>query len=59
MKMLMDPKICNFSLGEANKARKIIGKKLMDQIPALREKVLSQAKSQKLGLYIWKNGVGP
>ena len=59
MKMLMDPNICNFSLGEANKARKIIGKKLMDQIPALREKVLSQAKNQKLGQYVWKNGVGP
>lgn len=59
MKMLMDSNICNFSLGEANKARKIIGKKLMDQIPALREKVLSQAKSQKLGQYVWKNGVGP
>ena len=59
MKMLMDPNICNFSLGEANKSRKIIGKKLMDQIPTLREKVLSQAKSQKLGQYVWKNGVGP
>lgn len=26
MKMLMDPNICNFSLGEANTARKIVGK---------------------------------
>lgn len=26
MQMLMDPKICNFSLADANSARKIVGK---------------------------------
>ena len=59
MKMLMDPKICNFSLGDANKARKIVGKKLMSQIPELRDKVLRQAKSEKLGQYVWRYGAGP
>ena len=59
MKMLMDPNICNFSLGDANKARKVVGKKLMSKIPALREKVLTQAKSKKLGQYVWRYGAGP
>ena len=59
MKMLMDPNICNFSLGDANKARKVVGKKLMDKIPALRDKVLKSAKSEKLGQYVWKYGAGP
>lgn len=59
MKMLMDPEICNFSLGDANKARKIVGKKLMSQIPELRDKVLRQAKSEKLGQYVWRYGAGP
>lgn len=59
MRMLMDDKICHFSLGEANTARKIVGKKQMNKIPALHEKVLAQAASEKLGQYVWKCGVGP
>ena len=59
MKMLMDPQICGFSLADANAARKVVGKKQMSKIPALREKVLAQASSERLGQYIWKYGVGP
>ena len=59
MRMLMDDKICHFSLGEANAARKIVGKKQMNKIPALHEKVLEQAASEKLGQYVCKCGVGP
>ena len=59
MRMLMDDKICHFTLGEANAARKIVGKKQMNKIPALHEKVLAQAASEKLGQYVWKCGVGP
>ena len=59
MKMLMDPNICGFTLAEANTARKIVGKKQMNKIPALRDKVLEQAKSPCLGHYIWKCGIGP
>jgi len=59
MQMLMDENICNFSLKEANAARKIVGKKQMTKIPELREKILNTAKSSALGNYIWKNGVGP
>ena len=31
----------------------------MSKIPELKEKVLKQAKSEKLGQYIWKCGIGP
>ena len=59
MKMLRDPDICNFSLAEANAARKIVGKKQMNKIPELHQKVLDMAKSEKLGKYVWKFGLGP
>lgn len=59
MKMLMDPNICGFTLGEANTARKVVGKKQMSKIPELREKVLTQAKSPLLGQYVWRYGAGP
>lgn len=59
MRMLMDENICNFSLAEANTARKIVGKKQMSKIPGLRQQVLERASSRKLGEYIWKYGTGP
>ena len=59
MRMLMDENICNFTLAEANAARKIVGKKQMSKIPELRDKVLNQAKSSCLGHYVWACGVGP
>ena len=59
MKMLMDENICNFTLAEANAARKVVGKKQMSKIPELKEKVLKQAKSSCLGKYVWTCGIGP
>lgn len=59
MRMLMDKNICNFSLKDANAARKIVGKKQMNKIPALKQQILDQAKSPCLGNYIWTCGVGP
>ena len=59
MMMLMDENICNFSLAEANAARKIVGKKQMSKIPELKEKVLNQASSAMLGKYVWECGIGP
>ena len=59
MLMLMDKNICHFTLAEANAARKIVGKKQMSKIPELRQKILTQAVSEKLGKYVWENGVGP
>lgn len=34
-------------------------KKQMSKIPELHEKVLKQAKSENLGKYVWKCGIGP
>ena len=59
MRMLMDENICNFSLKDANAARKIVGKKQMSKIPELHEKILKTASSEALGKYIWDCGVGP
>ena len=59
MTMLMDENICNFSLKEANAARKIVGKKQMNKIPELHEQILQTAKSPNLGHYVWDCGVGP
>ena len=59
MTMLMDEDICHFTLKEANGARKVVAKKQLSKIPELHEKVLSQAKSENLGRYIWECGIGP
>ena len=59
MMMLMDPDICGFTLAEANAARKIVGKKQMDKIPALKQQVLDQARTPALGRYVWSAGIGP
>ena len=59
MMMLMDKNICGFSLAEANAARKIVGKKQMDKIPELHQKVLDTAVSPQLGKYVWTFGIGP
>lgn len=59
MMMLMDDKICHFTLAERNSRRRIVGKKQMEKIPELRQKVLDQAASPALGQYIWRYGVGP
>lgn len=59
MTMLMDKDICHFTLAEANKARKVVGKKMLSEVPALHEKVLTQAASPNLGKYIWECGIGP
>ena len=59
MQMLMDKDICNFSLKDANAARKIVGKKQMSKIPDLKKQVLEQAASPALGKYVWEKGIGP
>lgn len=59
MRTLMDPDICNFSLKEANKARKTIAKKRMEEIPILKENVFKKAKSAALANYVWDWIVSP
>lgn len=56
---LMDEEICDFSLAEADKARKLVAKKKMNEIPEFRKKVLSRAKSENLGKYVWKTIIAP
>lgn len=58
MVLLMDPKICGFTEMEANGARKVIGKKLMDKIPELKQKVFDKAVcSHNTIQYIWDTAV--
>jgi DNA polymerase III subunit alpha len=59
MKSLMDVDLCGFSLAEANKARKTISKKKMSEIPILKEKVFSRAKSSAIANYLWDYIVSP
>lgn len=59
MLALMDPSICGMELSEVDKARKIIGKKLMNQIPDLKEKIFSKATSKELAQYLWDTMVLP
>ena len=53
MLALMDKDICGFELGDANAARKIVGKKQMSKIPELKEKIFAQATSPAVGRYMW------
>ena len=55
MELLMD--VAGFTLGEANAARKIVGKKLMNKIPQLREQVYSKFDNIKSANYFWENVV--
>ena len=57
MEMLMD--MANFSLADANAARKIVAKKQMSKIPDLKEKVYSQFDDVKTANYFWENAVAP
>ena len=59
MKVCMDKDIANFTLKEANEARKIVAKKKMDQIGKLKEKFISQCADVNFGEYIWETTMGP
>lgn len=59
MLSLMDKNICGFALKDSNYARKIVAKKQMSEIPALKTKILETAKSIQIGKYIWDTCVSP
>ena len=59
MKMVMDEKICNFSLKEANELRKVLAKKQLQKIPQMKAKIIERAATPQLGRYIWEAGAGP
>lgn len=53
MMILMDKDICDFTLAEANAARKTVAKKQMDKIEYLHQKILQSAVNQHMGEYVW------
>lgn len=57
MELLMD--VAGFTLGEANNARKIVGKKQMSKIPELREQVYGRFDRVASANYFWENAVAP
>ena len=57
MMILMDA--ANFSLGEANSARKIVAKKLMNKIPELRQQVYNKVQNNTIADYLWELAVAP
>ena len=57
MELLMD--VAHFTLGEANNARKIVGKKQMNKIPELREQVYSRFDDVRSANYFWENAIAP
>ena len=57
MEILMD--IAHFSLKEANGARKIVGKKLMDKIPDLKKSVYEKMNNDIAANYVWEVAVAP
>lgn len=59
MLVCMDKNIANFTLKEANNARKIVAKKHMDKIPDLKEKFISQCPNRNFGEYVWETTMGP
>lgn len=57
MELLMD--VASFTLGEANNARKIVGKKQMSKIPQLREQVYGNFDDVRVANYFWENAIAP
>lgn len=59
MEVCLDKNIANFTLSEANAARKIVSKKLVNKVPELKEKFISQCGSRNLGEYVWQTVMEP
>lgn len=60
MELLMDEKICNFSIVDANYARKVVGKKIMKDIPKLQKMIFSSnVASDNLVRYVWETQIVP
>lgn len=49
----------NFTLAEANDARKIVAKKQMSRIPELQEKIFERISHKGFAQYIWDTGIKP
>jgi DNA polymerase-3 subunit alpha len=57
MEILME--VANFTLGEANAARKVVAKKQMSKIPELRKQVYEKINNPTAADYIWEVAVAP
>ena len=57
MEILME--VANFTLGEANSARKVVAKKQMSKIPELKEQVYSRFDNAAAANYVWEVAVAP
>lgn len=59
MLLCMEPKLAHFTLAEANGARKIVAKKVINKIPELHEKFVGQCPREQLGEYVWHSAILP
>ena len=59
MMILMDERIANFTLGEANAARKIVAKKKMNEIPKLKQQVFDHIPDKVFCNYVWELAIQP
>ena len=60
MEILMNPALVGFSLEEANYARKIVGKKKMDEIPKLKKMIYQKSPCRKeLMDYVYATAIEP
>lgn len=57
--MLICMNVANFSLKDANLARKIVAKKKVDKVPELKEKFITGCNSENLAEYVWKTCMAP
>lgn len=59
MLLCMDKNLANFSLKDANGARKICAKKQIKKIPELKEKFITSCPRPILGEYVWRTAIEP
>ena len=59
MEILMDKDIANFTLGEANAARKVVAKKQMSKIPDLRNQLYTKIPDRNYADYVWEVAIAP
>ena len=59
MLLCMEPKLGNFSLADANSARKVCSKKQLSKIPILKEKFVSACPTKRVGEYVWQTAIEP
>ena len=61
MQILMDPEVCNFTLGEANGARKAIAKKISKKIIQLKKDFFEKGAHTRPEFlnYVWKTCIEP